>query len=204
VDSNNPLNSDTTDTYAFGPDHADANTATDESSAGFSTVYETEHPAVLGARVGVCIFSSFVFPAALWAVGAATPGVACLVAALLTVLAARPVLLLGGHRVGRVVLLEIAFAMILLPRVLTPLAAIPAAVFFPLLGILATASLAARIAERAFAEHEHPHEVEAAVARAMQSNVVDIRSADAARRAGKKARGQTTATPVTQSLQSQI
>ena len=204
MDTSNPLNSDTPDTQALVRDYAASNAVIDEIPAGLSTVYETEHPAVLGARVGATVFSSFVFPATLWALGAATPGLGCMIAALLSLLVARPLLLLGGHRVGRVVSLEIVFAAVLLPRVFSPLVAIPVAVFFPLLGMLAMGSIAARIAERAFAEYERPHEAEAAVARAMQSNVVDIRSADATRRAGKKVRGSTASAPVTQTLQSQI
>jgi hypothetical protein len=70
--------------------------------------------------------------------------------------------------------------------------------------MLCTVTLAARLAELALAESASPYEAEAAVALAMQSNVVDIRSAEAARRASKKSRSQSTGSAVTPSLQSQI
>lgn len=176
----------------------------DDERNAFARAYDDEHPSVLVARIGVCVFASFVFPASLWAVGAATPALACVAAAALSLLTSRSILLVGGPRVARVVLLETLVAMVLLPRVMDPLLAVATAVFWPLLGTLALAFMGARFADQAFAENERPREVEAAVARAMQSNVVDIRSAEAARRAGKKSRGSAAGTPVTPSLQSQI
>ena len=205
MDSSNPLNPETTDASVFVCDTPNPIDDADTSSPGLARVYENEHSSVLGARIGACLFSSFIFPIALWSSRAATPALACAIAAILSVLTVRPVLLLGGHRVGRVVLLEIAIAAVLLPRVFGPAVAVPVAIFFPLVGMLGVASLVAKLTERVFAERDElPHEVEAAVARAMQSNVVDIRSADAARRAGKKARGQAAAGPVARSLQSQV
>jgi len=204
VDSSSPLNPETTDASLFVCE-PESNEEIEASSPQLANIYENEHAGVLGARVGACLFSSFFFPTTLWAVGAATPALAGCIAVSLSLLTARPILFLGGHRVGRVVLLEIALAAVLLPPVLGPLAAVPAAIFFPLLGMLGTATIAARLAERAFAQQDElPREIEAAVARAMQSNVVDIRSADAARRPGKKTRGQATGTAVAHSLQSQV
>jgi hypothetical protein len=199
VDTSNSLSPD-----SHSKSLAESHRAIDDERGAFVRAYENEDPSVLIARVGVCAFASFVFPASLWMIGAVTPALACVAAAALTLLTTRPVLLVGGPRVARVVLLEILMALVLLPRVMDPLFAVSAAVFWPLLGTFALASLGARVADQAFAEDERPHEVEAAVARAMQSNVVDIRSAEAARRAAKKSRGQASGTAVTPSLQSQI
>jgi hypothetical protein len=199
VDTSNSLNPDSS-SHTLTESHG----AIDDERSAFARAYDDEHPSVLAARVGVCAFASFVFPASLWAVGAATPALASVAAAALSLLTSRSILLVGGPRVARAVFLEILIAMVLLPRVMDPFLAVSAAVFWPLLGTLALASIGARVADHAFAENQRPVEVEAAVARAMQSNVVDIRSAEAARRAGKKARGPAAGTPVTPSLQSQI
>jgi hypothetical protein len=199
VDTSNSLSPDNSSKTL-----TESHSVIDGERSAFARAYDNEHPSVLVARVGVCAFASFVFPASLWAVGAATPALACVAAAALSLLTSRSILLVGGPRVARVVFLEILVALLLLPRVMDPFLAVSAAVFWPLLGTLALASIGARFADRAFAEGERPREVEAAVARAMQSNVVDIRSAEAARRAAKKARGPAAGTPVAPSLQSQI
>ncbi len=164
----------------------------------------SEHPSVLGARVGACVYTSFVFPALLWAAGAVTPSGALAIAIALTIVGSRAMLLVGGPRVGRVAFLQLVIAAALLLQTTSPWVAIPAAIFGPLLGLLCTVALGARVAELVLAEDESPYEAEAAVALAMQSNVVDIRSAEAARRASKKARGQSGSSSVTPSLQSQI
>jgi len=199
VDTSNSLNPDSSSKTL-----AESHRAIDDERGAFVRAYENEHPSVLIARLGVCAFASFAFPASLWAVGAATPALACVAAAAMTLLTSRPVLLVGGPRVARVILLEILVALVLLPRVMDPLFAVSAAVFWPLLGTLALASLGAHVADQAFAHDERPHEIEAIVARAMQSNVVDIRSAEAARRAARKSRAQASGSAVTPSLQSQI
>jgi hypothetical protein len=199
VDTSNSLSSDSSSKTL-----TESHSVIDDERNAFARAYDDEHPSVLVARVGVCAFASFVFPASLWAVGAATPVLACVAAAVLSLLTSRSILLVGGPRVAWVVFLEIVVAMVLLPRVMVPILAVATAIFWPLLGTLAFAFLGARFADQAFAENERPREVDAAVARAMQSNVVDIRSAEAARRAGKKSRGPSTGTSVTPSLQSQI
>ena len=200
MDTSNPL---TPDSSSF-QDVAEPHQAVDPNSGALAALADREHPAVLGARLGACLFSSFVFPTLLWTLGAATPAFGAAIAVLMTVIGSRPLLLVGGPKIVRVVLLQIALGAVLLSRVTSPWLGIPAAVFLPLVGMLATVWLVARIAEYMSTEDHRPHEVEAAVARAMQSNVVDIRSAEAARRASKKARGQVAATPAAPSLQSQL
>jgi hypothetical protein len=155
-------------------------------SARLKEVYAQEHPIVMGGRAGACLFSSFVFPAGLWAVGGVSATVAALIAAVMTLLASRTILFLGGMRIARVLALEVAVAAAVLIPDFSPVPAILFAVFFPLLGMLSCVSAGAQAAVTWFAGEDRPHEVDVVIARATQSNVVDIRS----RRVPAKSQGE--------------
>jgi hypothetical protein len=157
--------------------------------AGVADLCAAEHPAVMGGRLGACLFSSFVFPLGLWGLGAVEATTAALVATALTLLGTRPILLLGGLRIARVLALEIAIAGVAL------------AAFFPLLGMLSFVSASAQMAAARFATDDRPQEADVVVARATQANVVDIRAAGIARRAGPKVPPRAVSVPPVQSHQ---
>ena len=147
-----------------------------------------EHPAVLGARIGACVFSSFTLPVLWWVLGRMDPTHAAVLAAAFTALVTRPILLLGGSRIGRVLLLQIAISMWVFSVEFSHMTAFMLAVFVPLAGMLTSVTLCARIAGARFADEERVPEADAAVARATQPNVIDIRAAGSVRRVGAKNR----------------
>lgn len=155
-------------------------------STVLSEVAADEHPAVIGGRLGACLYSSFVFPAGLWAVGAVDAISAAAVASVSTLALTRPILLMGGARIAGVLALEVAIAALAFCSVFPVLVGLPLAVFFPLLGTLACVSAGQAIVGR-FIEDDRPQEAEMVIARATQDNVVDIRAAGIARRAAARA-----------------
>jgi len=157
-------------------------------------VAAAEHPAVIGGRVGACLYSSFVFPAGLWAVAAVDAMSAAMIAAVSTLVVTRPIMLLGGTRIARVLLLEIAIAALAFCSAYPAVVALPAAAFFPLLGMFACVT-AAQGAAGWFVEDDRPHEAEVVIARATQDNVVDIRAAGIARRAAARTQDRTASQP---------
>jgi hypothetical protein len=154
--------------------------------AGLGDVATAEHPAVLGGRIGACLFSSFAFPSGLWALGAVDTTSAALIAAVATLVVTRPILLLGGTRISRVLALEMLIAALAFSSTFSLIPSLILAVFFPLLGMLACVSLAAQVATTWFVADERPYEADVVIARATQANVVDIRAAGIARRSGAK------------------
>jgi hypothetical protein len=154
--------------------------------SGLGDVMVAEHPAVMGGRVGACIFSSFLFPAGLWALGAVDATGAALIATGATMLVTRPILLLGGTRIARVLALEIAIAALAFLSTFPVIPGLLLAAFFPLLGMLACVSASAQVAAIRLVADDRPHEADVVIARATQANVVDIRAAGIARRAGTK------------------
>ena len=147
-----------------------------------------EHPAVIGGRVGACLFSSFAFPVILCALGAVDVTAAALIAAVATLVFTRPILLLGGVRIARVLTLQIAIAGLALSATFHVIPALLLAAFLPLLGMLAFVSGSSRLAATWFARDDRPYEADVVIARATQStNVVDIRAAGIARRAATRA-----------------
>lgn len=152
-------------------------------------VFGVDEPsAVLGARIGACVFNSFTLPAILWALGGLEAATACAVAAVFTLLSSRTVLVSGGARIAPVLLFQIVVSMLVLYPVFGAFVAFPLAVFVPLGGSLLSASVCGRIADVPATDDEVLLQADAAVARAMQPNVVDIRSASANRRANARAR----------------
>jgi hypothetical protein len=156
--------------------------------AGVGELCRVEHPAVMGGRVGACLFSSFAFPVILYVLGAVDVTAAALIAAVATLLFARPILLLGGLRIARVLTLQIALAGLALSTTFHVIPALLLAGFLPLLGMLAFVSASSRLAAAWFARDDRPYEADVVIARATQStNVVDIRAAGIARRSATKA-----------------
>jgi hypothetical protein len=155
--------------------------------SGLGDVIVAEHPAVIGGRIGACLFSSFVFPAGLWALGGVDANGAALIAAVATMLVTRPILMLGGTRIARVLALEIAIAALAFLSTLPAIPALLLATFFPLLGMLACVVASAHVAAIWLVADDRPYEADVVIARATQANVVDIRAAGIARRAGTKA-----------------
>jgi hypothetical protein len=154
--------------------------------SGLGGVIAAEHPAVMGGRVGACIFSSFLFPAGLWALGAVDATGAALIATVATILVTRPILLLGGTRIARVLTLEIAIAALAFVSTFPVIPGLLLAAFFPLIGMLACVSASAHIAAIWLVADDRPYEADVVIARATQANVVDIRAAGIARRAGTR------------------
>lgn len=184
-DPTTTLNADVTTTV---PEHTKDEAPTMSGLvARVAELCATEHPAVMGGRVGACLFTSFVFPLGLWVLGAVELTTAALVAAGMTLLGTRPILLLGGLRVAHVLALQIAAAALALTSTMPAIPALFLAAFFPLLGMLAFVSAAAQLAAARFARDDRPHEADVVIARATQANVVDIRAAGVARRTGPKA-----------------
>jgi hypothetical protein len=169
--------------------------------AGVADLCAAEHPAVMGGRLGACLFSSFVFPLGLWGLGAVEATTAALVATALTLLGTRPILLLGGLRIARVLALEIAIAGVAFASAFPLGPALVLAAFFPLLGMLSFVSASAQMAAARFATDDRPQEADVVVARATQANVVDIRAAGIARRAGPKVPPRAVSVPPVQSHQ---
>jgi len=162
--------------------------ATTESSlvAGLVDLCAAEHPAVMGGRVGACVFSSFAFPGGLWLLGSVDETTAALIATVLTLVATRPILLLGGTRIARVLTLQITIAVVALASTFPMIPSLLLGAFFPLLGMMLFVSSSAQLASSRFARDDRPQEADVVVARATQANVVDIRAAGIARRAGAK------------------
>jgi hypothetical protein len=154
--------------------------------SGLGDVIAAEHPAVMGGRLGACVFSSFLFPAGLWALGAVDATGAALIATVATILVTRPILLLGGTRIARVLALEIAIAALAFLSSFPVIPGLILAAFFPLLGMLACVSASAHVATIWLVADDRPYEADVVIARATQANVVDIRAAGIARRAGAK------------------
>lgn len=140
----------------------------------------------MGGRVGASVFSSFLFPAGLWALGAVDATGAALIATVVTILVTRPILLLGGTRIARVLALEIAIAALAFLSSFPVISGLLLAAFFPLLGMLACVSASAHVAAIWLVADDRPYEADVVIARATQANVVDIRAAGIARRAGTK------------------
>jgi hypothetical protein len=133
--------------------------------AGLADLCTGEHPTVMGGRVGACLFSSLVFPAGLWAVGAVSATTAALIAATATLLASRAILLLGGTCIARVLALEVGIvALVLVPKV-SVVPAFVVAAFSPLIGMLACVLAGTALAATWFARHDRPLEIEVAIAR---------------------------------------
>ena len=184
-DTTNSLSAEATTSV---PERTNAEATTETGLiVGVSDLCATEHPAVMGGRVGACLFTSFIFPVALWALGAVEVATATLIAAGSTLLATRPILLLGGLRIVRVLILQIGIGVLAFGSAFPVIPAFLLAAFFPLLGMLAAVSASARVASARFARDDRPHEADVVVARATQANVVDIRAAGIARRPGSKA-----------------
>lgn len=162
--------------------------------AVLSEVTAAEHPTVTGGRLGACLYSSFVFPAGLWAVGAVDAMNAAMIAAVSTLVVTRPIMLMGGTRIAGVLVLEIAIAALAFCSVFPVLLGLPLAAFFPLLGMLACVS-AGQAAVGRFVEDDRPQEAEVVIARATQDNVVDIRAAGIARRATASAHDRAVSQP---------
>jgi len=154
--------------------------------AGFERVAAVEHPAVLAGRIGACLFSSFAFPAGLWMLGAVDAMTAAAIASVATLVVTRPILLLGGTRIARVLALEILIAALAFSSTFPAIPGLLLATFFPLLGMLACVSGFQRVATTWFVVDDRPFEADVVVARATQANVVDIRAAGIARRTGAK------------------
>ena len=148
--------------------------------------------------MGACVFSSFAFPVGLWLLGAVDVTGAALIAAVATMLVTRPILLLGGTRIARVLTLEIAIAALALLSTFPVFPALLLAAFFPLLGMLACVSAAAHVAATWLVADDRPYEADVVIARATQGNVVDIRAAGIARRAGAKPQARGVAEPAAQ------
>jgi hypothetical protein len=153
---------------------------------GWGELHAIEHPAVLGARIGACVFASFTLPVLWWILGETTATSAALLAAAFTVAATKATLTLGGLRIWRVLLVQIAVSAWVFHGAFSVPTALVLALFVPLTGMLATVSVCAKIAGSRFAAGEPFHEADEVVARATQPNVVDIRAAGAGRRTGAK------------------
>jgi hypothetical protein len=157
--------------------------------AVLSRLSAAEHPAVMGGRVGACLFSSLAFPAGLWGLGAVEIPTAAVIAAAATLIATRPIMTSGGLRIASVLALQFVVALVACTATLPLLPAVILAAFFPLVGMLAFVTVAAKVATVVFARDNPVQEADVVIARATQANVVDIRSAGASRRTGPKARG---------------
>lgn len=177
------------------------------SAAGsrVSQLAVAEHPAVVGARIGACLFNSLGLPTLLWAIGGVSVLSALGLAAALTLLCSRTILAFGGLRIGRVLAVEILATGWALHASYPVLILGFVAVSLPLLGMLASVMASARIASVRFARSDHHlQEADAAVARASQANVVDIRAAGAARRIAERETGlESPASTVAASVESQ-
>lgn len=145
-----------------------------------------EHPAVMGGRLGACLFSSFGFPLFLWGLGAVEVTTAALISAGSTLVATRPILLMGGLRIAPLLALQISAALLAFTATFPLLPALIMAAFLPLLGMLGFVSAGARVATVRFASEDRPQEADVVIARATQANVVDIRAAGISRRTGTK------------------
>lgn len=131
-------------------------------------VFALEHPSVVGARAGACLFCCLVFPAAGWAVGAVSLPGALLIAAAAACLDARTIVLHGGTAIMRVLGLEIgiaAVACVLAPEFsLVP--GVLAATAFALIGMFACVSMGARAGDAWFEQLARPFELDVVIARA--------------------------------------
>jgi hypothetical protein len=159
-------------------------------SDGLGVLKLAEASAVLGARIGACIFNSLTLPAILWALGGLEVATACVAAAVLTLLGTRSILVFGGTRIGRLMTLQIFVSLSALYPSHAPLSALLMAIFIPLVGTFLSVSICSRLADVPSSDDQVLLEADAVVARASQPNVVDIRAAGVARRAGTRVRAQ--------------
>jgi hypothetical protein len=175
------------------------------SETGFvarvSGLCAAEHPAVMGGRIGACLFSSFAFPFVLWGLGAVDATTAALISAATTLMGTRPVLLMGGLRIAPLLALQIIVALLVF-TVTFPLApALMLAAFLPLLGMLGFVVAGASIATARFARDDRLQEADVVIARATHGNVVDIRAAGISRRGGTKSQPRSGPDALTRSRQ---